>query len=53
MNAMKISRISEVLGVLVNVDDADPDIKLGCGCDLMSDVLAGTAIFDLTSDKYR
>lgn len=39
---MKISKIREILSatVIVNIDGADPDIKVGCGCDLMSDVLA-------------
>lgn len=39
---MKTSKIKEILEAteLVNVGNLDPDIKLGCGCDLMSDVLA-------------
>lgn len=39
---MKLSAVKEVLDAeeLVNVGHLDPDIRTGCGCDLMSDVLA-------------
>lgn len=39
---MKLSKIKEILSaeVLANPDRLNIDIKMGCGCDLMSDVLA-------------
>lgn len=39
---MKLSKIKEILeaDILINEGNLDPDIKAGCGCDLMSDVLA-------------
>lgn len=39
---MKLDKVKEILKaeVIVGGDDLDRDVKMACGCDLMSDVLA-------------